>query len=74
MCIQTIVSSIFSLFVVIDADIMAGRGKRVPRDVEPTVAGQQLVGEGVGFKEVDEALELSRIFGADVGGLAEEVL
>ena len=47
---------------------------RLPRYVEPAVAGQELVGEVVGFKEVDEALELNRILGTDIGGLAEEML
>ena len=53
---------------------MAGLGEGVPGDVEPGGAGEELVGEGVGFEEVDEALELDRIFRADVGGLAEKVL
>ena len=74
MCIQTIASSIFSLFVVTDADIMTGLGEGVPGDMEPAVTGEELVGEVVGFKEVDEALELNRIFGSDIGGLADKVL
>ena len=74
MCIQTIVSSIFSLFVVAEPDIVARLDEGVPGDMEPAVAGEQLVGEGVGFKEVDEALELLRIFGADICGLADKVL
>ena len=61
-------------FVIPDADIVAGRGEGRPRDVEPAGAGKQLVGEVVVAEEVDEALELSRIFRADVGGLADEVL
>ena len=42
--------------------------------MEPGGAGEELVGEGVGLEEVDEALELGGIFGVDVGGLAEKVL
>ena len=53
---------------------MAGLGEGVPRDVEPAGAGQELVGEGVVAQEINEALELSRIFRADVGSLADEVL
>ena len=53
---------------------MAGRGEGVPGDVKPGGAGEELVGEVVVAEEVDKALELSRIFGTDVGGLAEKVL
>ena len=42
--------------------------------MEPAVAGQELVGVGVGAKESHKALELRGGFGADVGGLAKEVL
>ena len=42
--------------------------------MEPTVAGQKLVGQGIGLQECDQALELLRVFGADVGSLALEVL
>ena len=45
-----------------------------PGDVEPPVAGEELVGEFVSLEEGNEALELLRILGADVGGLAEQVL
>ena len=63
-----------ALFIVPDADVMAGCGVGVPGDVKPGGTGEELVSKGVGFEEVDEALELSRIFRADVGGLADEVL
>jgi hypothetical protein len=53
---------------------MSGLAEEIPRDVEPAVASQELVGIGAGAKEVDEALELLRVFGADVGGLTKEVL
>jgi len=42
--------------------------------VKPAGAGQELVGQGVGFQEVDQALELFGVLGADVGSLAEQVL
>ena len=45
------------LFVVTEADIMTGLGKGVPGKVEPTVAGEELVGEGVGLQEVDVRTE-----------------
>ena len=69
-------SLIFSPVAVIiaNADVVAGSGEGIPGDVEPGGAGEELVGEGVGFEEVDETLELSGVFGADVGSLADEVL
>jgi hypothetical protein len=48
--------------------------KRIPRDVEPAVASQELVGIGAGAKEGDETLELLGVARADVSGLAKEVL
>ena len=42
--------------------------------MKPAGAGQELVGQGVGFQEVDEALELFRVLGADVGSAALQVL
>ena len=45
-----------------------------PGDVEPAGAGQELVGVFTGAEEVNEALELARVFRADVGSLAKEVL
>jgi hypothetical protein len=53
---------------------MSGLAEEIPRDVEPAVASQELVGIGAGAKEVDKALELLLVFGADVGGLTKEVL
>ena len=53
---------------------MARRSKGIPGDVEPAGAGQELVGQVVGLEEVDEALELARVLGTNVGGLAREVL
>ena len=43
----------------------------IPRDVEPTIAGEELVGQDVGLEEGDKALELARVLGADVGSLTE---
>ena len=63
----------FSL-VVPNSDKVAGFGEGFPRYVEPAVAGQKLVGVFAGAEEVDQALELSRVFGADVGSLAQYVL
>ena len=53
---------------------MAGLSERVPRDMEPAIAGEELVGVFIDTKEVNKALELARVLGADVGSLAEEVL
>ena len=53
---------------------MTGWGEGVPGDVEPAGTGEELVGQIVSLEEGHEALELGGIAGADVGGLAEEVL
>ena len=53
---------------------MARLGEGIPGEVKPSFGGKELVGEGVGLEEVDEALELSWVFGTDVGGLAEKML
>ena len=45
-----------------------------PGDVKPAGGGQELVGVFTGAEEVNEALELLGVFGADVGSLAKEVL
>ena len=42
--------------------------------MEPAGAGQELVGQGVAFQEVNQLLELLGVLGADVGGLALQVL
>ena len=62
------------LFVVPEADEVAGGGEGRPGDVEPAGAGQQLVGIGAVAEEIDQALELARVLGADVGSLSEQVL
>ena len=53
---------------------MPWRGEGIPRDVEPAIAGEELVGEFMSAQEVDEALELLGVLGADVGSLAYKVL
>ena len=54
---------------------MAGVAEGVPRDVEPAAAGgQELVGQIVSLEEIDQALELLMVTGANVGSLAEQVL
>ncbi len=53
---------------------MSGLAEGIPRDVEPAVASQELVGIGAGAKEVDKALELLGVARADVGSLALQVL
>ena len=62
------------LFVIAYTDVVTRWAEGTPRDVEPAVAGQELVGMFTGAKEVDQTLELARVFGADVGSLAEQVL
>lgn len=62
------------LFVISNADIMAGYAEGTPGDVHPAVAGQELVGVGICYQEIDQALELSRVLRANVGSLAKEVL
>ena len=63
------------LFVVPYPDLVSGLGEGTPRDVEPAAAGgQELVGVRMGAQEVDQAVELLRVLGANVGSLACEVL
>ena len=61
-------------FIVPDADIVAGNAEGTPGDVKPAGASQELVGILTCLQKRDEALELGRIAGTDVGGLADEVL
>ena len=53
---------------------MAWRGEGSPGDVEPTRAGEQLVGIFPVLQEVHEHRELRRIFRADIGSLTDKVL
>ena len=53
---------------------MSWLGKGSPRDVEPTLAREQLVGIFPVLQEVHECGELRRIFRADIDSLADEVL
>ena len=66
--IQQRVSGI-SLLVVPNADIMSRRSEGNPGDVHPSRASQELVGVFTITEEFDQALELSRVLGTDVGGL-----
>ena len=59
------------LFVIPNPDIIARRAERTPRNVEPAVAGQELVGVFTRTEEVDKVQGLLRVFGADVSGLAQ---
>ena len=62
------------LFVIPNADLMPGRGERTPGEVEPAIAGEELVGQIVSLEEIDQSLELLMVTGANVGSLAEQVL
>ena len=62
------------LFVVPNPDEVAGVGEGSPGDVEPAIAGEELVGVGVCLQEIYQALELLRIARANVGSLALQVL
>ena len=62
------------LLVVPDADIIAGFGEGSPGDVEPTIAGEELVGVFMVAEEVDQALELLWVLGTDVGSLTHQML
>ena len=64
----------FLLFVIAYSNVMPWDAEGCPRDVEPAGASQELVGQGVGFQEVDQMLELLGVLGADVGSLALQVL
>ena len=61
-------------FVVAYTDVVARVAEGVPGDVQPTVAGEQLVGIGMGAQEVHKALELLRILRSDIRSLSYEVL
>ena len=42
----------FLLCVIANPNIMSCLGERIPRNVKPTIAGQQLVGIGTSFQEL----------------------
>ena len=46
------VGGLYALMVVIDPDEMAGRGEGIPGNVEPAVAGEELIGELPGFEKI----------------------
>ena len=64
----------FMLLVIPYSNIMSWCCEGIPGDVEPAGSGQELVGQGVTTQEGDQALELLRVLGANVGGLALLVL
>ena len=64
----------FKSFVIPYPDVVAGRGEGIPRDVEPAIAREQLVGVFADLQEFDEIPELRRVLRPDVGSLAKEVL
>jgi hypothetical protein len=43
----------FDLFIIPNSNVVPGRINRIPRDVEPAVAGQELVGVFTSAEEVD---------------------
>ena len=53
---------------------MAGRREGIPRDVEPAIACEQLVGVFADLQEFNEIPELRRVLRADVGSLAKKML
>ena len=62
------------LFIVTNADVVAGDAEGCPGDVEPAVAGEELVGEVVGLQVFHEWPELGWVFRPDVGSTALKVL
>ena len=66
--------SLLFLFIVVEADVVAGWGEGAPGEVEPARAGEELVGEVVASEEFHKPLKLFGIARADVGCLADEVL
>ncbi len=53
---------------------MARLAEGIPRDVEPAVASQQLVGQFVRLEKAHKIKELGGVLGADIDGLAKKVL
>ena len=53
---------------------MAGLGKGIPGDMELGLGREQLIGKLPGLEEIHQMLELSRVFGSDVGSLTYKVL
>jgi len=61
-------------FVIPDADEVAGCGEGVPGEVEPAIAGEELIGEGVLAKKLHKSQELRGIARTDVCSLPCQVL
>ena len=62
------------LFIISDADVVAGRREWIPGDVEPAGAGKELVGVLPFLEEIHERRKLGRIFRVDVCCLTDEML
>ena len=71
---RVILKDFFISLIVPYPHVMAGLLEGVPGDVEPAVAGEELVSERVVFQERYQALELGRILWSDVGSLTLQVL
>ncbi len=66
--------SLKTLLIVPHSNLMPWLGEGSPGDVEPPLAREQLVGIFPVLQEIHECGELSRIFRADIGSLADKVL
>lgn len=60
-----------SLFIIVDTDIVSGWAEWIPGDVEPAVAGEELVGMLPILEEVHECRELLWVGRTNVGSLTE---
>jgi hypothetical protein len=54
------------LFVITNPDVVAGRREGIPGDVEPAIAGKELVGVFADPQEFNEMPELRRVARSDV--------
>ena len=61
-------------FVITYSDVVAGQCEGIPRDVEPAIACEQLVGVFADLQEFYEIPELRGVLRPDVGSLAEKML
>ena len=62
------------LLIVPDSDLVPGRSEGRPGYMQPSVAGEQLVGIFPRLEEVHQALELPGVEWPDIGSLTDEVL
>ena len=68
---RKILDNKLKLLIVPYSNIISWCNKRVPRNVEPAIAGQELIGIVTGLQELHQSLELPRLFGSDVGSLTQ---